>query len=107
MTSKPLTLNPQAKRTPWNWVEALCIGLLALLGSDLVLGLLASMVGTVLKSIPSLSAFAGAFNSQSVTANFVFYALARLVGFGLIMAFVRRRKVSLRQFGFKGFKAGR
>ena|SRR3990167_2128760 len=95
----------KSKSPPWNWIEALLLGLLALIGADVVLSILLGIIGSLLDSIPlGITNFSRLIESQSITFNFVLYVLSRLVGFGVIMYFIRRRGITLRQFGFKKFK---
>lgn len=88
----------------WNWVEGLLLGLLALVGADLLIGILAGLAQGILDQSVYARWINVILESDSVTANFIYYSAARLAGFALIVTFIRRRKISLRQFGFKKFK---
>ncbi len=104
-TSK--TSNPTPKTYPgWNWFEGLAIGLLALIGMDVLLGVVVGItlgIWSVAAHNPDL---ANSFDNASTMLNFLFYATSRLLGFGLIYWFLKRRGVSLKDFGFKKFKVG-
>lgn len=99
-------LKPKKNRgnPPWNWFQALCVGLLALVGMDVFLGLLLSLLGTGLKGTPlDITNFVSQLSANSISANFGYYAVSRLLGFGFIWLFIHSRGVSLRKFGFKPF----
>ena len=97
-------LSASSKQRPtkagWNWVEGLALGLLAVIGVDVALGL-AIGLGLGLLNNESL---VHAVEHGSVWFNFLFYTAARLLGLGLIIRFVRKRGVSWKNFGFRGFK---
>src|SRR3989338_1037830 len=86
------------KQPPWNWFEALLLGLLALLGADVIVGIAfaigAQFFGTNLSQLTDGSLF----------FSFAIYGASRLLGLGAVFIFMRRRKVSLKRFGLKSFK---
>ncbi len=86
-------------KVSWNWVEAVIVGVLAVIGVDVVLGL---AVGLGLGLLNNQSLI-HAVENGSVWFNFVFYTASRLLGLGLIVRFVRRRGVSWKDFGFRRF----
>lgn len=89
---------------PWNWFEALCVAILALMGVDTLLGLLIGSLGATLKHTPfDISSLVNLLESGSIAVNFAFYSLSRVIGLGLIYILLRRRRVSLKAFGFRKF----
>lgn len=103
-SSSLAAVKPRKRSTPWNWFESVCVGLLAIIGADLVVGLIVALLGAVFKTNTDVAWLGSFLRSESITSTFVLYALSRLLGFGIITAFIHRRGVSLRQFGFKRFK---
>jgi len=101
-SSNPKRLQPASLPTQWNWFEALCIGALAIIGVDILLGILLSVLVETLKTA-GFSGLAQGLSTNSIGLNFAFYTLSRLLGFGLIWWFLKRRGMSLSQFGFRKF----
>ncbi len=102
--SSKATTNTKKAYPPWNWFEALCVAILAMVGVGALLGLLIGGMGAVLKNTPfDISSIIKLLESGSITANFIFYSISRLIALGLIYILLRRRKVSLKEFGFRKF----
>ncbi|MBI4101119.1 CPBP family intramembrane metalloprotease [Candidatus Microgenomates bacterium] len=96
--------NPRSKIFPWHWLPAITLGLLALIGVDIALSLLFGFSIGILQHFPvNLDRINRLIEGDSITVNFVFYTISRLLGLAIILAYVRRRGVSLRRFGFKSF----
>jgi membrane protease YdiL (CAAX protease family) len=80
------------------------VAILAMLGVDTLLGLLIGSLGGALKNTPlDISSLLNLLESGSIAVNFAFYSVSRLIGLGLIYLLLRRRRVSLREFGFRKF----
>lgn len=80
------------------------MAILAMLGVDSLLGLLIGTLGTSLKHTPfDISSLISLLESGSIAVNFAFYSVSRLIGLGLIYILLRRRNVSLKEFGFRRF----
>lgn len=92
------------KKPPWNWVEATLLGLLALIGADVAVSVLLGVVGGLSENLPFADgSISQLIESQSVSFNFFIYAISRLLGLGIIILFIRRRNITIKQFGFKKF----
>lgn len=97
--------NSQLAKVPWNWVQGLLVGLLALLGADVIVGLTLgglAEIATQTTTAPGLLSELVAENS--VSGNFVFYAFSRLLGLAGIALFLRHRRAKWGSLGFKRFK---
>ena len=81
------------------------LGLLALIGVDVGLSLLLGAgIGILNQLAINVGGLTDAVWTDSVSLNFAFFAVSRLLGLGLIVAFIRKRGISLQRFGFKRFK---
>ncbi|MEX0932199.1 MAG: CPBP family intramembrane glutamic endopeptidase [Candidatus Saccharimonadales bacterium] len=74
---------------PWNWLEALALGLLLVAGVDVVLALLLQFMG---------------LNLVGITGGFTFYVFSRLLGLGLLWLILKNRDATFRDLGFRSFK---
>lgn len=94
--------NSKIQVAPWGWFKALAVGMLALLGADIAVAIgFGVLAGTFDGASTALGRF---FGGSTVVASFVFYALSRLLGLGIIVLFLRKYSVKLRQLGFKKFR---
>lgn len=88
----------------WNWIEATLVGLLALAGIDMLLGLgIGAGLGLLGQLGVNTGSFTNAIDGGSIPLQFGFFALSRALGLALVISFVRRRGISLNRFGFKRF----
>lgn len=95
--AKPSTLGA----VPWGWLESLIMGLLALVGVDVLLGALLGLgMGLFLDNASGLG-------GDSIVFNFGFYAISRLVGMWLILKFAKRKGTTPVALGFRRFHFGR
>lgn len=80
------------------------MAILAMIGVDSLLGLAIGSLASSLKNTPfDISSLITMIESGSIAINFAFYSISRLIGLGLIYILLRRRKVSLKEFGFRKF----
>lgn len=87
---------PPVQKKFWDWIEASLVGFMALVGVDVLVGLLFSLAQQLLGE--------RALNSDSLYLNFALFGLSRGAGLYLVWRFIKRRGISLRRFGFKRFR---
>src|SRR3989338_2175896 len=104
-TPKSEALTPsselRAPEVPWGWLESLIVGLLALVGIDVLLGLVLGL------GLGFFTGNANALSGDSIVLNFGFYALSRLAGLWLILKFIKRKGAGVTALGLRRFHLGR
>jgi uncharacterized protein len=103
--SKGSSKLPQIQSVPWNWVQALLVGVLVVVGVDIVLGLSLGILAPLLRlANPELGAKLLDSADTSLGLNFSLYAISRLAGLAVLVAFVSRRGGGWRTLGIKKAK---
>lgn len=89
---------------PWKWWEAFSVGFIALIGVDVALNLLFGISAVIIATLADKTAELNALiENTPIWLNFLLFAIARFIGFWLIIRFIKRRKYSLKRFGFIKF----
>lgn len=87
----------------WRWFEATLIGGLALIGLDILTWILLGVGVGIAQTVGWGNGDISTLESN-ISLNFGLFAVSRLSALALVLTFIRRRGISLRQFGFKSFR---
>jgi membrane protease YdiL (CAAX protease family) len=95
------------KRRGYNWFEAIVLGLLLLFALDIVVAAVAVGFFQIINSGNFANNLSYLIDNNSITVNFLVYAVSRLSALAFLIYFIKRRGLSTRAIGFRRFELKR